>query len=341
MEQEPNTGEEPSRPPFPGDAFWRGIESLISAVGLGSPRTIFKLRIARARWEERRAAEQNLGRGVSFTHKACPACGRLVTRGAGRCEYCGANVRWARGPGMARTLGLMVPHGSIAMALVSMNLLFYAVSSLVSAGSTGAPLMAALFQNDVASLYNLGGLFAPAVLGGEIWRLWTYQFLHVGLLHVGFNTYALLSLGPATEDVYGPSKTATLYWLTGVAAGLTTFGYRLGSAHFPVVVGASGAIFGLIGILIGHSIRRGAAGASLRGFLIRWAVYGLVMGAAMGADNAAHLGGLAAGFLAGLVVSDRDRVSPAGRLVWAIAAVAVALLTVGGFIAAALAPRAG
>src|SRR5437667_4213097 len=129
---------------FPGPAFWSGLESLLSAVGLGSPRTIFKLRKARARWEMRREERANLERGVAYTHKACPACGRLVTRGAGRCEYCGANVRWAPGPGLARTLGLMVPHGSVAMTLVTLNILFYAVTSLVSARSTGSNLTAAL-----------------------------------------------------------------------------------------------------------------------------------------------------------------------------------------------------
>src|SRR5262245_4645658 len=98
---------EDERPvPFPGAAFWSALESLVSAVGLGSPRNIFKLRQARARWENRRAEAANIERGVAYTHKACPACGRLVARGASICSYCGANVRWARGPGLARTLGL-------------------------------------------------------------------------------------------------------------------------------------------------------------------------------------------------------------------------------------------
>src|SRR5438093_781972 len=117
---------------FPGPAFWRGLESLLTAVGLGSPRTIFKLRQIRARWEERRGEKANLGRGVSYTHKACPACGRLVMRGSARCDYCGANVRWAQGPGLARTLGLSIPHGSVAMTIVTLNVVMFGITILVS-----------------------------------------------------------------------------------------------------------------------------------------------------------------------------------------------------------------
>jgi len=184
-----------------------------------------------------------------------------------------------------------------------------------------------------------------AVYLGEVWRLWTYQFLHGGILHIGFNVYALFSLGPTTEDVYGPSKTATLYWVTGVAAGLTTLLVRIWLTQRiswgPMTVGASGAIFGLIGLLIGHATRRGGAQAAyLRGFLIRWAIYGLLMGFALGADNAAHVGGLVSGLVLGFIVPEGEPHRGAGAALWKASALLVALLTVGGFVAAALAPRA-
>ena len=93
----PDPEERRDPPPFPGDAFWRAVESAATTVGLGSPRNIFKIRKARARWEARREAERNIGRGVTYTHKACPACGRLVERAKAECPYCGANVRlWYR-----------------------------------------------------------------------------------------------------------------------------------------------------------------------------------------------------------------------------------------------------
>lgn len=343
-------GPEPSESrtaPFPGDAFWRGVESFLTTVGLGSPRTIFKLRLARARWEARREGQANLERGASYSHKACPACARLVPRAAARCDYCGANVRWAPGPGLARTLGLAIPHGSVAMTLVTLNIAFFGVSTLVSAWNADVDIVSALFRPDFMSLYWMGALYAHAVVAGEVWRLWTYQFLHFGALHIFFNVYALLSLGPATEDIYGPWKTAVLYWVTGVGAGLLSIATRLtffyasgGTVRIGPTVGASGAIFGLIGVLIGHAIRRGGSyGANLRSFLVRWAVYGLVMGFFIGADNAAHIGGLASGFLLGLVVPDRSPESGPAAALWRFSALSVLGLTIYGFAAAALASR--
>jgi len=246
-------------------------------------------------------------------------------------------------------MGLSIPHGSVAMTIVTLNIVFFGISTLVSSRSSGSDLFRALIRPDIRSLYNLGGLHAGSVVAGDVWRLWTYQFLHGGALHIFFNTYALLSLGPATEDVYGASKTAVLYWTTGFAAGIATAALRLaiffgtGGAvrQFPVTIGASGAIFGLIGLLIGHAIRRGGSyGATLRAFLVRWAVYGLVMGFLMGADNAAHVGGLACGFLLGLVVRDGEPRGGPVAAAWRFGALAAAGLTLYGFAAAALATHA-
>jgi len=361
-------GPEPGEPqptPFPGDAFWRMVESAATSVGLGSPRNIFRIRKARARWEARHEASRNLSRGVTYTHKACPACGRLVERGKAECPYCGANVRWAPGPGLMRSLGLSIPHGSTAMALVAANIALYVITTLATMASPPADplaaepdrlsaLLGALFSPASPVLYHMGSLDAGAVLAGQVWRLWTYQFLHFGVIHIFFNMMALLSLGPMTEDVYGPWKALVVYWGTGVAAGLTAMGMRLMTAaryfgvdplgidpHYlihvlPATVGASGSIFGLIGVLIGHTIRRrGTQLARMRPVFIQWALYGFVMGFFLHADNAAHLGGLAFGIVLGLIVSDR-RSMGASLKVWRLAGVAVVILIVYGFAVAAL-----
>jgi len=326
------------------------VESAATSVGLGSPRNIFRIRKARASWESRREADANLGRSVSYTHKACPACGRLVERAKADCPYCGASVRWAPGPGLMRSLGLSMPHGSAAMALIAANILLYAITTFATMSSTGQDPVSALFRPGSNVLFRMGSLDSGAVLLGQVWRLWTYQFLHFGALHILFNMMALFSLGPTSEDVYGPWKTIVVYWATGVGAGLVSMGMRLLSVghgvfqidphillhRLPATVGASGSIFGLIGVLIGHSIRRGGAqGAYMRRFLVQWAVYGLVMGFVIGADNAAHVGGLATGFLLGLVVSDRRLLGPR-VLAWRLAGLTVVVLILFGFASAAL-----
>ena len=361
MVEGPQPGEPPNRPPFPGDAFWKLVESTATSIGLGSPRNIFKIRKVRARWEERREAERNLGRGITYTHKACPACGRLVERAKAECSYCGANVRWAPGPGLMRWLGLSIPHGSTSMALVAVNILLYAITTLATLASpppdplSPAPdLLRALFAPAGPVLYHMGSLDLGAVLVGQVWRLWTYQFLHYGAIHILFNMMALLSLGPMSEDVYGTWKTMVVYWTTGVGAGLTTMGMRLTMAsrvlhvnpltidphllihELPATVGASGSIFGLIGLLIGQTIRRrGTQLARMRPVFVQWAVYGFVMGFFLHADNAAHFGGLVTGIVLGLVVSDRRSLGP-WMQVWRFAALTVVALILYGFASAAI-----
>jgi rhomboid protease GluP len=109
------------------------------------------------------------------------------------------------------------------------------------------------------------------------------------------------------------------------------------------MVGASGAAFGLIGLLIGHTYRRGGAqGANLRAFLVRWAIYGLVIGFLPGfnVDNAAHIGGLATGLVLGLLVGDQAVRGSVSTGFWRFAALAAVALTGYGYVAAALSPHA-
>lgn len=348
MAQEPDS-DDPNAGTPPGfvDGLFGWYEQLVTALGLGSPRRIFRIRRARAEYQERRAAQANIGRSVSYTHKTCPACGRLVERGSARCSYCQASVRWAPGPGVMRTLGLSMPHGSVAMTLIGVNVLAYIVTSIgtlrVAEGDSFGLLLASLFRPDMHLLYHMGGLHPYSVLAGEYWRLSTYQFLHGGAVHIFFNMFALFSLGPTTEDVYGPWKTAVIYWTTGVAAGITSLATTLfmyGPGYNGLTVGASGAIFGMIGVLIGHATRGGRSKTShMREFLVRWAVYGLVMGFMLGADNAAHVGGLASGYLLGVIVPDGAPRLGLSTWAWRLAALAVGAAIAGGFIMAAMVPR--
>ena len=134
------------------------------------------------------------------------------------------------------------------------------------------------------------------VAAGEYWRLWTVTLVHGDLLHLFFNMYALFLAGPVVERWYG-SLLFVVFYLTCAAAGSVAsfvFGGDVPS------VGASGAIFGLFGILLAsgrvyHPVDRASRGLiqQLGVLIIVNIVFGLASGGAI--DNAAHLGGLAAG----------------------------------------------
>ncbi len=178
---------------------------------------------------------------------------------------------------------------------VTLTLLVIAVTSIVS--------LTALFSNDGQALYDLLQLDKPAVAAGEYWRLWSVTLLHGDLLHLAFNMYALYLAGTIVERWYGGLR-FLLFYLACAAAGSTAsfvFGGNIPS------VGASGAIFGLFGLLLTagrmhHPVDRQSRGIMSQ--LLVLVIINLVFGFASGGqiDNAAHLGGLAAGLWLGAVV---------------------------------------
>jgi rhomboid protease GluP len=158
------------------------------------------------------------------------------------------------------------------------------------------------------------------------------MFLHGGVLHIAMNTWVLMDVGPQVEEVYGSARYLFLYVATGIASLAAStvwnlFAYR----GYGIGIGASGALMGLIGLMLAITTRRGGAYMRMvRGQLLRWVVYILVLGIVVGGiDNSAHIGGLAAGFLLGRVMADREPMNSTERqrayaLGWLTALVVVA-----------------
>jgi rhomboid protease GluP len=162
---------------------------------------------------------------------------------------------------------------------------------------------------DPQVLLRLGANFPPLVRAGEYWRLLASMFLHVGVMHLLFNGWALLQLGRLCEALLGSWRTAVVYFVSGIAASLASVVFTNNLS-----AGASGAIFGLLGALISFLLRRRRAllpqGKGLLGQLVMWAGINVVLGFSIPhIDNAAHLGGFAAGLLLGLPL--RSRPAPA------------------------------
>jgi membrane associated rhomboid family serine protease len=158
---------------------------------------------------------------------------------------------------------------------------------------------------DGQSLVGLGSNFGPYTTDGDWWRLLTAMFLHLGIIHLAFNMWALASFGPLVERLYGSVFYFLIYMGAGLAGGLASVSWR------PEVnsVGASGAIFGIFGALLAVQIHNGGSIPvnvlrPLRYTSSLYIALSLFVGlSASGVDNAAHIGGIAAGFLMGLTVS--------------------------------------
>jgi len=152
---------------------------------------------------------------------------------------------------------------------------------------------------------HFGANNAVYTLTGQWWRLFTYMFLHSGLMHIFFNMWCLWDLGRLCESLYGRWTYGAIYLITGVSGGLASAGWHPGVAS----VGASGAIFGLAGALIASfylgefSLPRVAISGTLRSLLV-FAVFNLVIGQVIGGvDNACHIGGLVSGLALGAVIA--------------------------------------
>jgi membrane associated rhomboid family serine protease len=158
-----------------------------------------------------------------------------------------------------------------------------------------------------SGLFELLALDKFRLAQGEYWRLWTVTLLHGGYLHLLFNMYALYLAGSLVEQLYGPRLFLLMYLLAAAAGSVGSF---LFGGDAPSV-GASGAIFGLFGVLLAVS-RTHHPVLDRRGQMLIGQIGGLILinlllgfglaGFGGNIDNFAHLGGLAAGLWLGFLL---------------------------------------
>jgi rhomboid protease GluP len=179
---------------------------------------------------------------------------------------------------------------------ITLTLLIVAVTSIIS-------LTAYLTQaGEGRQIYEALAFIGPAIAKGEYWRLWTVTLVHADFLHLAFNMYALWLAGNIVERWYGPVRYLLFYLASAAAASTVSF-----VSGTELAVGASGAIFGLFGVLLAagrihHPVDRQsrAITSQLMVIVLINIVFGFASGGSI--DNAAHLGGLAAGLWLGAVV---------------------------------------
>jgi rhomboid protease GluP len=169
-----------------------------------------------------------------------------------------------------------------------------------------------------------GAKVSNAILYGQWWRLVTAGFLHGGLLHIFMNSWVLFSVGAQVEETYGTARFLVLYFVSNV------LGFYASTLWSPYLsIGASAALFGLIGAMIAAGMRSNTSmGAAIKAQYTQWVIYMLVIGLLpfFNIDTAAHIGGLAGGFaLAWLMDAPRASARWADTFWRAAASVCVAL----------------
>jgi rhomboid protease GluP len=157
-----------------------------------------------------------------------------------------------------------------------------------------------IYQPTAFDVIPWGANLGPLTLSGEWWRLIANTFLHFGILHIGFNMYALYMVGIYLEPMLGKIRYTVAYLCTGVLASLASLWWHLSN---PVTsAGASGAIFGMYGVFLAllstNLIPQRMRKALLKSIGI-FVVYNLAFGLTSGIDNAGHIGGLISGLLIG------------------------------------------
>jgi rhomboid protease GluP len=180
----------------------------------------------------------------------------------------------------------------LSKAFLAINIIVFVLMAFAGGSTNETTLMA------------FGVKSNAAIAEGEWWRFITPIFIHIGLLHLLFNSYALWMVGPQVEKLYGSASFVILYVVTGIAGVVGSYVYH----PYSISAGASGAIFGLFGVLLVFGIRyrnsippdfKRAVGTGVLPVIAINLIIGFTIPAI---DNSAHIAGLISGALLALVV---------------------------------------
>lgn len=294
----------------------------------------------------------------------CRSCGALIGAGEDSCQVCDAPLRAGPAPALPLHEGYAMNY---ARAVLSRPYIFTIVFLI-------ANLFVFLLMWDVSGMQTsvLWDQFPEEVLlafgaktnywihnGHQYWRLVTPVFIHVNLIHVLINMYSLWVIGPWVEKLYGSAKFVVFWVATGIAGVLASYLTVIPGSHPGLIgsflikptdnpsAGASGALFGLVGVLFVFGIKyrhelpegfKRAFGTGMLPIILLNLGIGFMLRGII--DNAAHMGGLISGAAFAAVVSYKRPGMPTGvTIAWRALQIAALVLVVGCFFLAALAHR--
>jgi membrane associated rhomboid family serine protease/Tfp pilus assembly protein PilF len=191
----------------------------------------------------------------------------------------------------------------VTYVLIAVNVLLWVAAAAIGPQSW----IEQLWSPDESALMLLGAKYGPAIHAGQYWRLVTAMFLHAGWLHMAINMWALLQLGTLCEVLYGRARFLILYVCSGVMGSFASYALAPGLG-----VGASGAIFGLLGVAVVYSTKYQrdlppGMGERLRRSLMPVLLINLAITFLVPmVDKWAHLGGLITGGLLAMLAEPQN-----------------------------------
>lgn len=253
----------------------------------------------------------------------CPRCERLVGVNEPKCPHCGAwqPGLFGYGPALHRAFGgqLDLTNG-ITVACAALYLLSLALDPGALLRMRG---LFDLFSPSGRALFQLGMTGGFAWAAGQWWTLFTAVFLHGSLLHILFNMAIMRMYLPNVVQLFGVPRAFVIYMAGGVGGFVVS---NVITGH--PTVGASGAIFGLLGALIAYGRRTGQSYITSQ--LWMSAIFMFVMGFLMSStNNWAHAGGFVAGWASSSVMPTTGRREGPGLI---LLAGGITLVTLVGFV---------
>jgi rhomboid protease GluP len=203
-----------------------------------------------------------------------------------------------------RLLQQFLNPGPVTMAIMAANTLLFAMALALSTRTLDFYL-----EPDLEANILLGAKWPYGLLSGQYWRLLTAGFLHAGIIHFAVNSLTLLDMGSWMEDLFGRWRFTAIYIFSTMA------GFWLSAWKSPSTsVGASAALFGLIGAVVAAGLRdRGHFGQWVRTIFIKYMFMSMGLNIVLAwnwmdrMDNWAHLGGFLGGALSALVLGVAPR----------------------------------
>ena len=233
----------------------------------------------------------------------CYRCGKLNRVDAAECFYCGARRPglWGFAPLAGRVVGRLDFAGAVTVVCV----VLYFVSILLDpAAAFRARNPFDMLSPSDRALVRLGMAGAAPWAAGWWWTLITGVYLHGSLLHIVFNLLWVRQLAPAVEQLFGRARLVVIYTVAGV------LGFVLSNlVGIRFTLGASGAVFGLLGAMVAYGRSRGGVfGVAVLRQYGQWALFIFIASFFLaGVNNWGHAGGFAGGYLAASALGHLER----------------------------------